>query len=122
MFKALLHFAIVVGTFLLLSHSLPGFYLRDWQTATLAALLFGIVNSTLGFVLKLLTFPLVLVTFGLFSLFVNALMLLLVSTWFGTRFSINGLWPAIVAAVALAAVNLLWKAATARSDRREEDD
>jgi putative membrane protein len=122
MFKALLHFAIVVGTFLLLSHSLPGFYLRDWQTATLAALLFGIVNSTLGFVLKLLTFPLVLVTFGLFSLFVNALMLLLVSTWFGTRFSINGLWPAIVAAVALAAVNLLWKAATARSDRREDDD
>jgi putative membrane protein len=122
MLKALMHFAIVVGTFLLLSHALPGFYLRDWQTAVLAALIFGFVNSTLGFVLKLLTFPLVLVTLGLFSLFVNALMLLLVSTWFGTSFSINGLWPAIVAALALAAVNLVWKAATARSDRRGDDD
>ena len=109
MLKVLLHFALMVGVFLLLTHVLPGFYLRDWQTAVLAALIFGFLNSTIGLILKILTFPLILITFGLFYFVVNALLLTFVA-FLLPGFSINGFAPALIAAVVLAAANLLWKA------------
>ena len=110
MAKAILHFVVIVLAFLLISHVVPGFYLRDWRAAIVAALLFGIVNATLGLVLKIITFPLILLTFGLFYFVVNAVLLLLVAFLLGSSFSINGFLPAFVAAILLAAVNLLWKA------------
>ena len=113
MAKALAHFVVIVAMFLVLTKIIPGFYLPGWGTAIVAALLFGFLNSTLGLVLKILTFPLILVTFGLFYFVVNALMLLLVA-WIIPSFSINGFWPALLAAVILAAVNTIWKMATAR--------
>lgn len=109
MLKILLHFALMVGVFLLLTHVLPGFYVRDWQTAALAALIFGFLNATVGLLLKIITFPLILLTFGLFYLVVNALILTLVA-FLLPGFSINGFGSALIAAVVLAAANLLWKA------------
>ncbi len=111
MVKALLHFAIIVGTFLVLSHNVPGFYVQNWGVAIIAALLLGLINATMGIVLKFLTLPLILVTFGLFSFVVNAVMLLLVA-FIVPGFSINGFWPALLAALVLAAVNTVWNAAT----------
>src|SRR5713101_2002076 len=110
MAKAILQFALIVGTFLLLTHVVPGFYLRDWAAAIVAALLFGLLNSTLGFVLKILTFPLILLTFGLFSFVINAVLLQLVA-FIVPGFSINGFWPALLAALVLAGVNMLFKSA-----------
>jgi hypothetical protein len=48
-------------------------------TALIAAIVIGLVNATIGFVLKILTLPLTLLTFGLFWLVINALMLQLAS-------------------------------------------
>ena len=115
MLKAILHFAIIVITFLVLSQTLPGFYVPNWGTAALAALLLGFVNATVGLVLKIITFPLILLTFGIFYFVVNALMLLLVA-WIVPSFSINGLWPAFVAAIVLAAVNMMWNAISKERD------
>src|SRR5258705_13922796 len=98
MAKAFLQFALVVATFLVLTRVVPGFYLRDWGVAVIASLLFGFVNATLGFVLRILTFPLILVTFGLFSFVLNAILLLLVA-FLVPGFSINGFWPAFLAAL-----------------------
>lgn len=117
MSKGLLHFAIIIVTFLLLTHYVPGFFVQDWVAAAIAGLLFGFVNATLGFVLKLLTLPLILVSLGLFSFVVNAILLLLVATLV-PGFSINGFWPALVAALVLAAVNTLWNKAT--RERKEK--
>lgn len=109
MTKALIHFLLIVGVFLLLTHTVPGFYLRDWGAAVIAALVFGLVNATLGFFLKILTFPLILLTFGLFYFILNALLLTFVA-FLVPGFSINGFAPALIAAIVLAAANLLWKA------------
>ena len=109
MLKVLLHFALMVGVFLLLTHVLPGFYLQDWKTAVIAALLFGFLNATIGLILKIITFPLILITFGLFYFVVNAIILTFVA-FLLPGFSINGFGPALIAAVVLAAANLLWKA------------
>ena len=114
MAKALAHFVIVVAMFLVLTRIIPGFYVPGWGTAIIAALLFGVLNSTLGLILKILTFPLILITFGLFYFVVNALILLLVA-WIVPNFSINGFWPAFLAAIVLAAVNTIWNMATARA-------
>jgi putative membrane protein len=109
MAKALVHFLLIVGVFLLLTHAVPGFYLRDWGAAVIAALVFGLVNATLGLVLKIITFPLILLTFGLFYFVLNALLLTFVA-FLVPGFSINGFTPALIAAIVLAAANLLWKA------------
>jgi putative membrane protein len=119
MLKILLHFAIVVGTFLLLARYLPGFYVPDLGTAILAALVLGLVNATLGPLLTFLSLPLILVSLGVFWFVVNAFLLILVA-FVVPGFAIDG-WPsALVGAVVLAAVNLLWKRATAEKKSNQE--
>ena len=113
--KTLLQFALVVGTFLILARVVPGFEVRDWGAAVIAALLFGFVNATLGLILRILTFPLILLTLGLFSFVVNALMLKFVAILV-PGFTIIGFWPALLAALVLSAVNMLFKAATAERE------
>ena len=113
MVKALLHFVVIVITFLLLSRTLPGFYVPNWGVAVIAALVLGVANATVGLLLKIITFPLILITFGIFYFVVNAIVLLLVA-FLVPQFSINGFLPAFVAALVLAAVNMLWKAVSSK--------
>jgi putative membrane protein len=110
--KAVIHLLLNAAVFLLLSHILPGFYVSGWGSAILAALVLGLVNATVGLVLKIITFPLILLTFGLFLFVVNAIVILLVA-FLVPGLSINGFPPALIAAVILAAVSLFWKMATA---------
>ena len=65
--------------------------MRGFGTALIAALVIGLVNATLGFILKILTLPLTLLTFGLFWFVINALMLQLASSRTGfCRFRLLG--------------------------------
>src|SRR3989344_2978913 len=70
----------------------PGISVEGFWTAVLAALILGILNVTLGFVIKVLTFPLTVLSFGLFLLVINALMFKLAS--FIKGFEVLGFWPA----------------------------
>ena len=54
-------------------------YTGQWVWLIAVALIFGLVNATIGPLLKLLTCPLILLTLGLFTLVINGLMLLLTS-------------------------------------------
>jgi putative membrane protein len=56
----------------------PGIHVNDFGSAIIAALVFGIVNATLGFVLRILTFPLNFLTLGLTSFLIGVIMILLV--------------------------------------------
>lgn len=64
---------------LVVSRLVRGFEIDTLGTALVAALAFGLLNATLGLVLKLVTFPLTLLTLGVFLLVVNAFMLELAS-------------------------------------------
>jgi putative membrane protein len=88
---------------LLIAWVIPGIDVDNFMTALLAALVFGVVNATLGFILKILTFPLTLVTIGLFLFVVNALMLKLAAA-IVPGFRIRGCVPALLGAVLLAVV------------------
>ena len=69
----------------------PGIHMeRDWVALALIALIFGVVNTLIRPVLKVLSCPLVVLSLGLFTLVINAAMLLLVS-WIAGQLGI-GFW------------------------------
>jgi putative membrane protein len=109
--KMLLHFVIITLVFLLLASVVPGFSVKSWQAAAIAALVFGLVNAILGPILTIISLPLIILTLGLFWFVINALLLILVG-FIVPGFDFNGLGPALIVSIVLAAVNMAWKAAT----------
>jgi putative membrane protein len=90
--------AVVVGIGLwLASQIVPGVRILSIESLIAAALLLGIVNAFVRPFLIILTFPITLLTLGLFLL-VNGLMIELVS-YFLKGFVVDGLWPAILTSV-----------------------
>jgi putative membrane protein len=75
-------------------------------TYLLIALVFATVNVLLGSILRLLTFPLIVLTLGIFSLVITAFMLL-VTDWLMDSFDIDGFGPALLAALIIAIVSTI---------------
>jgi putative membrane protein len=86
----------------------PGFSVRGPVAALIAALAIGFINATIGLVLKIVTFPLTLITLGLFWFVINALMLELASALV-PGFHVRGFGAAFIGAILLSIVNLLLK-------------
>src|ERR1700761_3296469 len=102
----LLHWIVNALVLLLVSHFVSGFNIRSFGSAMIAVVIIGIVNATLGLFLKVMTFPLSIVTLGLFVFVVDAIVL-----WFSSKlvpgFSVQGFRPAFVAALVLALLQML---------------
>ena len=90
---------------LIVAHVVRGFEVSGFMAALIAALVIGLVNSTIGLALKIATFPLTVLTLGLFWFVINALMLELAS-WLVPGFRVEGFLAAFVAAIILSLVNL----------------
>jgi len=73
--RMLLNWVLSALAVWIVSRVVPGIYVSGPAAALVAALAIGFINATVGVVLKILTFPLTLVTLGLFWLVINALML-----------------------------------------------
>jgi putative membrane protein len=84
----------------------PGIEIAGFGTALIAALVIGLVNATLGFFLKIVTFPLTLVTLGAFLIVINALMLKVAAALM-SGFRVKGFLPAILGAILLSLVHML---------------
>ena len=102
----LLQWILSAVAILVVAHYVPGFHVTGFIVALIAAVVIGLINGTLGIVLKILTFPLSLVTFGIFLLVINALMLKLAAALL-PGFQIDGLGPAFWAALLLALINMV---------------
>ena len=92
----------------IVSRLVPGIYVNGPVAALIAALVIGFINATLGMVLKVLTFPLTIVTLGLFWLIINAVMLELASA-FVPGFQVRCFFAAFVGAIVLSLVNMMLK-------------
>src|SRR5579863_8982074 len=108
--RLLLNWLLSAISLLIVAHVVPGFHLRGFMAALIAALVIGLVNATLGVVLKIITFPLAFLTLGLFWLVINALMLLFASAILSPAFVVAGFWPAFWGAIVLALVNMVLRA------------
>jgi putative membrane protein len=81
-----------------------------WLSFLLVALIFGLVNTFLKPVLRILTLPITIITLGLFLLVLNALLLLLVgaiSNELRLGFAVDGLLPALLGSIVISIVGLL---------------
>jgi putative membrane protein len=87
----------------------------------LLAAVFGIVNSTLRPLLTVLTCPLIVVTLGLFTLVINALMVL-VTGWLSESwnlgFSVSGFWAAFFGGLVVGLVSVILSLALAPTESR----
>ena len=81
---------------------------KQFATLLLVALIFGLVNVVVKPVVKLLSLPLLILTLGLFTLVVNALMLLLTS-WLADKvdlsFHVEGFWAAVLGGLIISIVS-----------------
>ena len=80
------------------------------EALLLVAAIFGLVNAVLKPILTVLTCPLVLLTLGLFTFVINAVMLLFtarLSQSFGLGLSVDGFWPAFWAGLLIGVVSLV---------------
>ena len=106
MFRALIHWVLSGIALMVVANLVPGFYVNDLQSALLAALVIGVLNATLGFLLNVITFPFAILTFGLFLLLINAAMIMIASK-IVSGFIVYGWVPAFWAAAVLAVLGML---------------
>jgi putative membrane protein len=116
--RMLLHWVLSALAVWIMSRVVPGIYVSGPVAALIAALVIGFINATIGLLLKILTFPLTLVTLGLFWLVINALMLELASALLAPGFQVRGFMAAFIGAIVLSLVNLLLKAIVMPSSGR----
>lgn len=105
MVKLLVHWLLSALCLLLVARFVPGFFVQGLGTALLAAVVIGLVNGTIGALLKVVTFPLTILTFGIFWLLINALMLKFAAL-FVPGFQVRGLWPAFWGGIILSLLNM----------------
>jgi len=87
----------------------PGITIAGGVTTYLwVALLFGLINSVFGSIIKVLTFPVSIVTFGLFLLVVNAAMLSLTARW-SEKLEVTGFWSALFASLIISVITTIFK-------------
>jgi putative membrane protein len=104
--KLLLRWLINAGTLLLLASYLPGISVSGWYSALIAALVLGLVNALIKPLLVILTLPVNILTLGLFTFVINALLFWFVGTVV-KGFLVAGFWPAFWGALILSIVSWL---------------
>ena len=117
--RLILNWIISALSLMIVANVISGFEIRNFGAALLAAIVIGLVNATLGFFVKVVTFPLTLITFGIFWFVINAVMLE-IATVFVPGFPIHGFAPAFLGAILLSLVNLLLKAIARPLTRRDQ--
>lgn len=91
-------FAVIVSAYVL-----PGVTLSGFWAALLAALVLGIINVFIKPLLIILTLPINILTLGLFTLVINALVIMMASG-FTPGFKVNGFWNALLFSIVLSIV------------------
>ena len=112
MASLLLHWLISAASLIIVAYVIPGIEIRGLGTALIAPIVIGLVNVTIGFVLKILTLPLTLLTLGLFWLIINALMLQLAAA-IVPGFYVSGFWSAFFGAIILSLVSMFLRSLVA---------
>ncbi len=115
----LLRFLITAAALYAIARYVPGFSLDHWYDALIAAVIFGLVNTFVGPILKLISLPLTILTIGLFSIVVNWALFAL-TVWISPGFHATGVpWPTwestLLGAIIMMLINILVTAPLTRA-------
>ena len=103
--------------------AVPGIHYEGWGALVITALIFGIVNALIRPIVVLLSCPLLILTLGLFTLVINACMLLLAGSlakMFGVAFFVDSLGSAFLGAIIVSIVSVILSLLLPNPERREE--
>ena len=106
MVSLLLHWVISALSLMIVAYIFPGIQLQGMGTALIAPIVIGLINATIGFVLKIITLPLTILTVGIFWLIINALMLQLAAALV-PGFYVSGFVSAFFGAIVLSIVSMI---------------
>jgi putative membrane protein len=107
MVRLFLHWILNAVALLVVSHIVEGFVISGIVSALIAVIVIGLFNATLGLFLKLITLPLGILTFGLFFLVINAVILMF-SSKFVPGFAVMTWKAAFLGALVLAFLHILF--------------
>jgi len=99
-------------------------YTGSWQGLVGLALVFGIVNTFIRPVLRFFAFPITLITLGLFTLVINAAMLLLtarIAESVGISFAVRGFIPALLGAICVSVLSTVMSAILIHDGDKDDD-
>lgn len=106
--RLLLSWIISALALWIVAQVVPGFVITGVFSALIAAVFIGFINATVGFFLKVITFPLTILTLGLFWFIINAFMIELASV-FVPGFHIRSFASAFWGGIVLMLVNMFLK-------------
>lgn len=93
------------------AYILPGVHVSGFMSAFVLALVLGIINAVIKPVLIILTLPITILTLGLFTLVINALLIML-ATLIVPGFSVDGFWSAFIFGIVLSIINFFLNSLT----------
>lgn len=94
----------------------PGIEVQSWSAGLAAVLVLTILNTLVRPLLYVMSLPLILLTFGLFMVIINAALLELVASMV-KGFIVTGLWPAILGSLVISIVTTILTAMTSTQIR-----
>jgi len=89
------------------SFIVPGAHVDGFGWAIITGLVIGLVNAVVGGILRLFTFPLNWLTFGLVSFIITVLMIMLSDSVMGSKFDVDGFWTAALFAIVVAIIEMI---------------
>ncbi len=98
MFELIAYVLLLALAILVISEVLPGIYIEGYGTAIAVAIVYGLINVTLGTVFKVLSLPLIILSLGLFLFIINSFLLYLTDLMIDS-FEIESAGTTIVAAI-----------------------
>ena len=107
MLRMLLQWILNAVALLIVAHFVSGFVVTNWTSAFIAVLVIGLFNATVGLLLKVITLPLGILTFGIFFLVINAVILKFASVVV-PGFKVETFGAAFWGALALAVLHMLF--------------
>jgi len=102
----ILHWLLSGVALVVVSYILPGIQVEGFGAALIAALVIGFVSATVGFLLKILLLPFIILTLGVVYFLINGLMLKLASEVV-PGFRVNGCLPAVLGSILLTIVDFV---------------
>lgn len=91
----------------LAAYIVPGATVAGFGWAIVTGLVIGFVNAVVGGILRLFTFPINWLTFGLISFIITVLMIMLSDSLMGNKFDVDGFWTAAIFAIVVAIIEMI---------------
>lgn len=105
--KVLINILLVAVAVAVADYLVPGVALNSFMTAIVVGLVMGLINALIRPIILVLTLPINLVTFGLFTFVINALLIMLAG-WIVPGFTVSGFWSALLFSIIVSLIRMLF--------------